>query len=591
MGETPDPDLTAPANYRRILARFAQFYFVERWRIVAAFGAGFFSAAMLVAAPWPIKIMIDSVLLHGDSGFLAQAFSSLPTQTAIIILAFASMFIAILAALASAAEKVLNARLRETMTARLRRFTLENILARPLLDLQSYKSGEIALRLIDDTSQIARLYCKTAPIIFGHSITTIATLGAMFLINIWMGVIGLVILVLLSIFVRWAAPTLRAASRRKRQYEGAIASLAQEILRNLRFVKASNSERDISQSFLTRNLESLNAGVSETLRSVKLERLMKIVNGAALAIVVGGGALLVESDSLSVGELTICIAYLTQLLKPVEKINELASTVTKALVRAERLDAFVADERLTVITAPLAKNSTGAIAFKDVSFLYDENKGVVLSKTALNIAANETVWIEGASGAGKSTFIALLLRLFDPTAGYITLDGAPASMWSHADWRAQFSVMLQEHALFSGALRDSLLIGNQKITDEALWAALEKAGLGEFIRNLPRQLNAPIEEAGANFSGGQRSRLCLARALAADRPILVLDEPLANLDHDSREIVMDALRKERRQRTIIIISHERLPAAIIDKHLVLSAGKLSPAANAPCLQPRQALAL
>lgn len=562
----------------QVLARFAPFYFAAHWRIVASYAAALIASALIVAAAWPLKFIIDAVLLEQDTaGPVGAALAAQPKHIAILALALAAAAIAVGAALSSALEKTINARLREAMTLRLRGFLLEDVLARPLSALAGYRSGEIVLRLIDDTGHVARLFCKTAPIVFRHLATTIITLGAMIYVNPAMGAIGFLIVLMLALCVRRAAPRLQAASRGKRRTEGAVAGLAQEILRHIRFVRAAGGETETREAFSARNAETLAAGVAETQAAVRLERRMQIANGLALAIVTGAGALFVARGALSIGGLTICLAYLNQLLKPVEKINELSSTVTGALVRAERLDEFLGGHRAALATPAPVSTARGAISFAGVSFAYDGGAPVLRNLSA-SIDAGETVWVRGSSGTGKSTFVDLLLRLYDPDAGVIALDGRPAADWPLGEWRAAFAVMLQNHHMFSGSVREAVAFGNPCVDDAAIWRALDSASMASVIRALPDGLDTQVSEAGDNFSGGERARLCLARAIAGERPVLVLDEPLANLDPNAQRAVLAAIRAMRGKRTIIIVSHQPVSAAVVDRTLTLDGGALFEAA-------------
>lgn len=564
-----------------ILRPFWRHYFVDRRRIALSIAAGFLASALAAAAPWPIKLIIDGVLVKGAAA-QAHPFWQFSGPEQISILAFASFAIAVAAALASSVEKNLNARLREGMTNRLRASVVETIFARPLDQLRALKIGDLVLRVIDDASQVARLFCKTGPTIFRHAATTIFTLVAMTLVNPILGLIGALIMIALSMLARTGAARLQKASRQKRVHEGRVSAFLNELLRNQRFVRAVSGEREAQATFERRNEESLAAGVSETRAAVSLEQAMQFANGGAVALVVGIGAFLTLQGVMTVGELTISMAYVNQLLKPVEKINELASAVTGALTRAERLAAFVpkAERR----AAPSGVRALGALALDGVSFAHvDAPERLLLKNASCDIAARECVWIEGRSGAGKSTLIDLVLRLRNPQSGTIAIDGKDANAWPLADWRGQFAVMLQEHFLFSGSLREIVSFGAGDTNDAAIEEALRRAALDDLLERQREGLGAQIDEAGGNLSGGQRARLCLARAIACNRAFLILDEPLANLDAGAKSEILAALGAERGRCTMLIISHEELPHGLYDRRLNLIDGRLVEGAPAPRL--------
>ncbi|MBK9252610.1 MAG: ABC transporter ATP-binding protein [Proteobacteria bacterium] len=560
----------------KLLGRFTPYYLGDRWRIALSLACGIASAVLVIAAVWPIRQLIDGVLLGTPAdNTLATPLRSMPAHVAGLALAGLAGLLAIGSALTSALEKTLNARLREAMTMRLRVTLLDDVLSRPLNNFSGLRSGELVLRIIDDTGHVARLFCKTAPTILRYAATLLAALGTMFLVSWAMGLTGLVIVAVLAVMVTRSAGRLQSSSRAKRRTEGSVAGLTQEILRNLRFIRATGGESTTRALFASRNADALSTGVEETRESVRLEQRSQVANALAAFLVTAAGSWLVTRGQLSVGDLTLCLTCLTQLLKPVEKLNELTSTVTSALTRAERLAAFLpqATSKASSAKPVTARVGTGLLQLSGVSYGHSGQEPL-LRDLNVTFNARESVWIRGASGAGKSTLIDLLLRLIEPTQGEIRLAGRPASAWPVAAWRSQFAVSLQTPYLFAGTLRDAVAFGNPPLDDAAIWRALDAAGLGDVVRELPEGLDHALSESGGNLSGGQRAKLSLARALAAQRPLLVLDEPLANLDPRSQAEVALALRALRGKRTVLLVSHQPVPAELFDRVLVLEGGRL-----------------
>ncbi|MDH3664347.1 MAG: ABC transporter ATP-binding protein/permease, partial [Alphaproteobacteria bacterium] len=291
-------------------------------------------------------------------------------------------------------------------------------------------------------------------------------------------------------------------------------------------------------------------------------------------LIIGGGGILVLKGSLTIGSLTVGIAYLAHLMKPLAKINELASSISRGLARGERLTALL-DRKPDIVDredAVDALSFSDALTFEKVSFAYrsatgGETSDIVLRDVDLRIDAGSFVVIVGPSGAGKSTLLALLLRLFDPTNGRILLDGVPIADIRLKSLREQFAVMMQETHLFSGAIREALQPSGRPIDDQAIWAALANVSMDDFVRALPGGLDAVLAENGANLSGGQRARLSLARAILADAPILLLDEPLANVDPKSQAVILAALGRLRSNRTCIAVTHQMALAHLADQVL------------------------
>lgn len=562
----------------RAVRRFGPFWLKYPWRIAFAYGLGLAAATFTLAAPLPLKVIIDNVLLGAHSGF--ALLDDLSRELQIGVLALAAALIAVAAAYAAAGEKIASARLRELMTRDLRAASLDHILGLSVLHRHGDRSGELVLRLIDDTGHIARLFCKSFPTIFRYAITVLLTLAAMWWMSGALGALGLCIGLALVWQMRRAAPRLQEASRAKRKLEGGIAGFAQEVLRGLGFVQSVSGEDEVRLRFVDVNAESTAAGVNETRTQVALERSMQNASGVAVALLVWVGAVLVLYGQLSIGTLTVCLAYLNQLLKPVEKINELAGAVTGALARADRLSDLL--ERPTGLAvnpgAAAPARVRGELTLRACSFAHrSPGAGVqtALWEADLIVREGECVVIEGPSGAGKSTLLGLILRLYDPEQGDLSLSGKTYRDWPVHHLRRQFAVMRQETHLFAGTIRDVLQFGVGARSDADLLRVLDRVALGDLVADAPAGLDSPLGEDAGNLSGGQRARLALARALLGQRPVLLLDEPFANIDPESREALIRALGEERGVRTMLIVTHQALPTGFADRTLRLQAGRLT----------------
>ena len=573
--------MPAPSNWLRIMtdprfgttATLRRFWPVlrhQRGRLALAFVAALIATGLTVLAPIPVKIIIDNVLGGKPLNF---ALPPMSPHWIVLLLAAASAVVAILAALASAIEKQLSARIRERMTLDLRLVCLDKLMTLTPLCRGDDRSGELGLRLIDDVQQVTRLFTKTGPVIIRHALTLLFTLAAMTWISPLLGALALAIAVLLGLMVRVAARPLTTTATLKRRQEGRVAGAAQELLRSLSFIQASGAEAEIRARFADLNRDSLGAGVAESRAAVRLERVMQIANGVAVALIVGGGGWLAARGQLSVGDLAIALIYLNQMLKPVEKINELASAVTGATSRAARLvDLLDRDDRLDRSGTFSCDQAAGRLTLAAPSFTYGE--GRFFHFDDLVVPARALVSIEGPSGAGKSTLFALLTRLFDPSSGSIQLDDRPYREWELTNLRHQFAISPQAPSLMAGSVRSWMTLGGIEASDNDRWIALRQVSLAEML--LARGgLDEPLREAGGGLSGGEQARLSLARALVADRPVLLLDEPFANVDPVSAKVMLAALAREKGRRTILIVTHQPLPEGLADLRLSMAGGQLT----------------
>jgi ATP-binding cassette subfamily B protein len=582
---------SAPSGTWRVLARFAPALWPHRRALALAAVCTLLAAAMTLLAPWPIKYIIDHALTGAPlPAALTPLVDGYSSRGLIVLLGAATAVIATLGALCSALEKNIEARVRERTTVELRDQVLTHIQTLSPHYRTRDRTGELALRLVDDVNQIARLLTKSVPVMVRHAVTSVLILFMMFELDLSLGALALGIVAGLAVVARLHARALHEATRRKRNNEGGVAALAQEILRGQASVQALGEESATRARFGHENRASLEAGVAETATAVAMERSLQIGNGLALALIAVFGGLRVLEGSLTVGDLTVCIAYLTQLLKPIEKMNDMAGSTARALTRGERLLQLLGRPH-AIVDAPDAialPRARGSLELHGVFYAYPAEETAeaprhVLKGVDLRLPAGSFTVLTGRSGAGKSTLLHLLLRILEPTAGELSIDGIPYARIRLASLRAQFGVMLQETHLFAGSLRACLQTAETALAETRLWSALAQVGLEDTVRALPDALDTRLGEAGVNFSGGQRARLSLARALLLDRPILLLDEPLANVDDVSQRIIVDALRSLRGERTCLAVSHQPAIARIADRVLRLEDGALR---TAPVSVPR-----
>ena len=244
---------------------------------------------------------------------------------------------------------------------------------------------------------------------------------------------------------------------------------------------------------------------------------------------------------------------------------------SKALEDFELIDR--ASEKETS-TEPL-KRASGAIEFQAVSFRYAAAEQDALSNISLSIRPNEIVALVGESGGGKSTLISLIPRLLQPTSGKILIDGIDCAAISLMSLRQQMAIVSQDTMLFNESVRHNLCLGmTQAVSDEALWNILEAMELKDVVSQIPGQLDGSVGERGARFSGGQKQRLALARALLRDAPILILDEATSALDNVTESAVQRAIEKAMRGRTTIVVAHRLSTVEHADRILVMEQGQI-----------------
>jgi len=282
----------------------------------------------------------------------------------------------------------------------------------------------------------------------------------------------------------------------------------------------------------------------------------------------------VQSGTLTLGALLMVMGYLTQLYDPLKTLSRRAAGMQAKLTSAERVFALL-DGARDVPERPDARplaRARGRIAFENVSFGYDDR--ITLRDVSFEIPAGTRVGIAGPTGAGKTTLVNLLLRLYDPVAGRILLDGVDLRDIRLDDLRRQFAMVLQEPVLFSTTLGENIAYARPEASREEIVAAARAANADGFIARLPQGYDTPVGERGMTLSGGERQRVSLARAFLKDAPILVLDEPTSAVDLHSEALIMEALERLMHGRTSLMVAHRLSTLEGCDLRLELAHGGL-----------------
>jgi len=368
---------------------------------------------------------------------------------------------------------------------------------------------------------------------------------------------------------------MRRQSRAVKKLESSALSVVQEILAALRVVKAFGQERRETDRFTARARD----GVVARLRLALLEGWfglfvgMTTTAGTAAVLVIGVGH--VRAGILTLGELLMAMSYLVQLYSPLATISRKAASLQNYLASAERSFALL-DETPDVPERPGARpieRARGALEFRNVSFGYDSGR-TVLHDVSFTVAPGTRVAIMGATGAGKTTLVGLLTRFYDPTTGAITLDGVDLRDYRVADLRRQFAIVLQHPLLFSTSIAENIAYGRPGAPHADIVEAAVAAGAHEFIERLSRGYETHVGELGQKLSGGERQRIALARAFLRDAPLLILDEPTSSVDLKTERVILEALERLMRTRTVFLITHRPSTWGMCDLWLQVDRGRL-----------------
>jgi len=357
-----------------------------------------------------------------------------------------------------------------------------------------------------------------------------------------------------------------------------IASVLRENLSGVRVIRAFSKVKKEKSRFYHANDALTDNAVEIGNVSAMLNPLTTMVMNAVIILILWQGSGHIDAGRLAKGEIIAFVNYITQILLALIVISNLVVIFTKAFASAERVNQVLALQSSLPIEK-LAENAsieeaTVQISVKNVSFKYSETGDMALSHVSLDIHRGETVGIIGSTGAGKSTFINLLPRFYDVSEGQIFVDGIDVTKWEMSKLRHKFGIVPQKALLFTGTIEDNLRWGGAEAMLHDLDQAVDIAQAAEFIKDLPMGYKTRVERGGLNFSGGQKQRLTIARALVKKPEILILDDSSSALDFATDAALRRALAKKCRDTTVLMVSQRASSIKHADKILVFDDGVL-----------------
>jgi ATP-binding cassette, subfamily B, bacterial len=392
--------------------------------------------------------------------------------------------------------------------------------------------------------------------LISSTISMISMLVVMFSINWRFAMIALGVIPLLYFLTRQSSVRLKKDWNRVKDDENLAMAVVHESLSALRVVKAFGQEENEQERFISQSDKALKGQIRLARIGSFYNFLIGMVFACGTALSVFLGAEYVKSGKITLGDLTLIMAYLAQLFIPMKNISKKINDLQGSVTGVERVFRLL-DQEKEVEESPHALHllkSKGSFSFSNVSFSY-ENNVQVLHNISFNIRAGDRVGIMGSTGAGKSTLISLLMRFYDATEGIIGIDGVHIRKFRLADYRNQFSLVLQEPVLFSTTIAENIRYGKPGATDKEIVDAAKAANAHDFIVKSNNGYDTQVGERGMQLSGGERQRISLARAFIKNAPVLILDEPTSSVDLKTEGLIMDAMERLMAGRTTFLITH------------------------------------
>jgi ATP-binding cassette, subfamily B, bacterial len=444
----------------------------------------------------------------------------------------------------------------------------------PVKWFDSNSSGEIMSRVANDVPAANRVIIEGVDQAIAAILQFIIVIAYMFYHSWQLALITLIPLPLIGMITTWWSRRSEPMWRESSEATSALNAVLHDNLSGIRQIKAYTVEPQALQNF-----DKASQKVGEKHMNVMRGQSLvwpgvSFIAESGIILMVAFGAHWVLQGRLSTGTVISFIAAWGSLFDPISRINALSQTFTRGVVSAKRVFAITDapdESHITEGERPTALK--GHVKFENVSFSYSDEAPTIDNLT-LEARPGETVALVGATGAGKSTVLNLLTRFYEPTSGQILMDGRPLANLSKKWLRDQLGYVTQESFLFNTTLRENLLLARKDATDDEIWAALESANAASFVRMSPEGLDTMAGERGVRFSGGEKQRLSIARALLKNPPLLLLDEATSALDNHTERLVQEALENLRSDRTCFVIAHRLSTVQKADRICVLHHGRL-----------------
>jgi ATP-binding cassette subfamily B protein len=519
--------------------------------------------AVTTAGIYLLKIVVDDVLVPGRFdrfGWIALAYIGL----------------AVVENSLSGADRMLSTWLSQRFLVDLRLHVLRHLQRLSPEFFSRSRLGDILSRLSSDVSAIEGFIVSGPTDLVSLLLRLVFFVGALFLLQWQLAIVAVVVCPLFWLVARFFSRRIKEVSRERQRRSGNITSVAEQVLSNIALVQAYGRSDHETERFS----QEVEGKYRAEMRSAKLRALyspaIDLIEVAGLLTVLGTGAWLISQNELTVGGLLAFIAYLSQLYSPVKGLGSLLNSAYSASAGAERV-LEVLDEQPGVSDRPDARDVgrvRGRIELDRVGFTYPGRTRPALDDVSFAAEPGDVVALVGASGAGKSTVVKLLLRFYDPDSGAVRLDGHDLREVTLASLRTNVAVLLQETLVFDGTIRDNIGYGLPGATEAQIEQAARAADAHDFITALPEGYETRIGERGRRLSGGQCQRLAIARAMLRNAPVLVLDEPTTGLDPGSTDRILEPLRRLMAGRATIIVSHNLTTVREATQILVLDHGRI-----------------
>lgn len=531
-----------------------------KWFVLGSITMATLMIASSLLQPWLLKRVLDA--LQSNSG---QTISSTGAWL---------IGIGIVGLVAGGINVIIAAYIAQAVSSDLREATFRKIQTFSYANIEKFNAGNLVVRMTNDINQVQNLVMMVFQILFHLPLLFIGSviLALMTLPSLWWIIVLLIVLVsgLTALMMGLMGPRFRKFQVLLEKMN----SIAKENLRGVRVVKSFVQEQEQFKKFsqVSDDLLSQNLFIGYAFSIV--EPIMMFVGYGAVFLAVWALSGMVQADPEIVNSIASFVGYLNQIIFTIIMVGFLGNTVTRALISIRRINEVLDTAPAMVFKDVPDEKLEGSLTFEHVTFTYPTDEEPILKDISFAVQAGQMIGVVGATGAGKSTLAQLIPRLFDPQEGSITIGGKDLRDLSQGTLRKNVSIVLQKAILFKGTIADNLRQGKLNASLPEMERAAQIAQASEFINRMEDTFESEVEERGNNFSGGQKQRISIARGVVNNPNILILDDSTSALDAKSEKLVQEALNKELKGSTTIIIAQKISSVVHADKILVLDQGQL-----------------
>ena len=519
-------------------------------------------------------LMVTSSLLQPR--YLQEVLEALLTgdNEAIYTIGFWLILVALIGLVAGGINVVLAAYIAQGVSSDLREDAFRKIQTFSYANIEKFNAGNLVVRMTNDINQIQNVVMMTFQILFRLPILFIGSfiLAVVTLPSLWWVLVLMVVLIVAMTGLMMGMMGPRFAKFQTLLER--INAIAKENLRGVRVVKSFVREKDQFAKFTQVSDELLGENLYIGYAFSIVQPVMMMISYGAVFLSIWLVAGMAESDPSVVGSIASFVNYLSQIIFTIVMVGFLGNSVTRAMISLRRIREILDTEAAMTFNDVEDEELEGSLSFENVTFTYPNDEEPILKDVSFDIAAGEMVGVVGATGAGKSTLAQLIPRLFDPQEGSIKIGGKDIRTVSEGTLRKTVSIVLQRAILFSGTIADNLRQGKGDATVSEMERAARIAQASEFISRMDLAFESPVEERGTNFSGGQKQRMSIARGVVSNPKILIFDDSTSALDAKSERLVQEALNRDLKGTTTIIIAQKISSVVHADKILVLDQGRL-----------------